>query len=310
MWQNFKSLFTSPVIAFKTVERDGHPHYEMTISSLVCFNLLSLDKTLAHLPDDVGVTLRINESGRIIDHTAMEYLHQFQEECVRDKRTFEIFGLENFVKFTNHSLAARMQDTLLIKEQNIKTDRERFMEEVARNNQLSFETNPVSTINKEGFVYLRRGADKEECHIMAGDHHGCDIRLFDYSHTSAPDYYSKHWHTLITFPWPKAEGENVPDFVITPGHYLERYLVDFSEVEFSDKEGFSDAYRLYGMEGQDPRSHLSTELLDFILEHKGFYVEVHNGVLLAFKPNKQLVNDAGIAELLELAEVTTGAKKA
>jgi len=303
LWQNLASLFKSPVITFKTVERDGNPHYEMTLSSLVCFNLLSLDKTLAHLPDNVGVTLRISESGRIIDHTAMEYLHQFQEECARDERVFELQGLDNFIKFTNHSLAARMQDTLLVKEQQKKSEREKFMEKIAQNHQFAFESTPVSTINKEGFVYLRRGADKEECHTMTGDRNACAIRLFDYSHTAAPDYYSKHWHTLITLPWPTALEDKVPDFVIAPGHYLERYLVDFSEIELTAQEDFSEAYRLYGMEGYDPRPHLSSKLIAFLLQNRGFYIEVHNGLLLAFKPKQQLASEVEIEQLLKLAEI-------
>jgi len=86
LWDNLRSLFKTPVIRVKKQEREGITHYEMTLSSLVCFNLLPLDKLLSSLPPKVGVTLIVTESGRIIDHTAMEYLHQFEEECVRDGR--------------------------------------------------------------------------------------------------------------------------------------------------------------------------------------------------------------------------------
>ncbi len=301
IWENLRSLFKSPVITFRTLERDGKPHYEMTLSSLVCFNLLPLDKTLAHLPDDVGVTLVINESARIIDHTAMEYLHQFQEECVRDKRIFELKGLENFIPFTNHSLAARIQDTILIKEQQQRSEREQFMEHFAKRNQLQFDPTLISTLNKQGFVYLRRGADKEECHSITD---GQGTRLFDYSHTAAPDYYSKHWHTIITAP---CKSDKLPNLVIAPGHYMERYLVDFTEVAL-EENAFSEIYRLYTADGQDPREHLSNELIDFLMQNKGIYLEICNGVLLAFFQNKQLADENELTLLLQLSELVNGEK--
>jgi len=303
IWENLKSLFKSPVITFRTLERDGNTHYEMTLSSLVCFNLLPLDKTLAHLPDGVGVTLIINESGRIIDHTAMEYLHQFQEECVRDGRAFELQGLENFVQFTSHSLAARMQDTLLIKEKQKRSEREEFMESFAHRHQLNFDPTLVSALNEEGFVYLRRGADKEECNAITGNLKGHEIRLFDYSHTAAPDYYSKHWHTIITVQCKTESGANIPDLVITPGHYMERYLFEFTEVALEDNSAFAETYRLYSADGQDPRALLGNGLIDFLTQNKGFYIEVHNGVLLAFIQHRQLANEGDLELLLKLSEL-------
>ncbi len=300
VWENLKNLFKSPVITLRTLEKNDKPHYEMTLSSLVCFNLLPLDKTLAHLPDDVGVTLIINESARIIDHTAMEYLHQFQEECIRDGRAFELKGLENFIQFTNHSLAARIQDTIIVKEQQKRSEREEFMERFANQKQLQFDPTLVSTLNKQGFIYLRRGANKEECHSITNDQ---STRLFDYSHTAAPDYYSKHWHTIVTTP---CKSDKIPDFVIAPGHYMERYLVDFSEVSL-EESAFTETYRLYTTDGQDPRAHLSDELIAFLTQNKGFYLEVCNGVLLAFIQDKQLADENGLALLLKLSELINNA---
>lgn len=299
IWNNLKSLFRSPIIKIRESERGGKPHWEMTLSSVVCFNLLPLDKLLAALPPETGVTLIINESGRIIDHTAMEYLHQFEEECVRDGRPFEIRGLENFFQFTNHSLAARMQDALLTREKHKRSEREEAMESLARERGLEFQPGTVATLNPHGFVYLRRGADKQECNVMSGHHQGCEVRIFDYSHTAAPDYFSKHWHTLIRWSIPAREGA-IPGFVITPGHYLERYLVDFTENTLPEEHPLASAYRLYGSDGRDVTGFITPELSSFLMEHQSFYIEAKGGVMLAFSPNQELADPQQIALLFDL----------
>ncbi|TPW13454.1 MAG: sulfate transporter, partial [Halothiobacillaceae bacterium] len=300
LWTNLKSLFASPVIKVKEVSRNGLPHYEISLSSIVCFNLLPLDKLLINLPSNAGVTLIITESARIIDHTGMEYLHQFQEEYVRDGRLFELVGLENFFKFTRHSLAARMQDAILIKEKAKYSEREEQMALLAKQYGLDPET--VSILNEQNFVYLRRGSDKQESNVMRGDYLGCAVKLFDYSHTAAPDYYSKYWHTLISLRCP---GTSLPDFVITPGHYLARYLVDVYELELVGRADFAEHYRLYGQKEFNPETVVTGELLDFLLRYPGFYLEVRNGVLLAFRPDQQLAKAEEVALLFELARLFT-----
>lgn len=202
MWGSLRDLFSTPVINIKESEREGQPHYQMSLSSVVCFNLLPLDKILHSLQPNAGISLVVTESVRIIDHTGMEYLHQFQEECLREGRFFELEGHENFFQFTNHSLSARMQDAQLIKEQAKSSRRELELETLAKQYGVDFSTSTTSILNAHDFVYLRRGDDKQESNIMSGEYHGCKLRLFDYSHTAAPDYYTKHWHTLILLSCP------------------------------------------------------------------------------------------------------------
>ena len=300
LWRNLRGLFSDPVILVKQEERDGNPHYEITLSSIVCFNLLQLDKLLVNLPPTAGVTLIVNESGRIIDHTGMEYLHQFEDECGRDKRTFELLGLENFFQFTSHSLSARMQDTILIKEKAKRTEREIQMEKLAERWGLELEQGTQSILNVHDFVYLRRGSDKQESNVMTGDFHGCEVRLVDYSHTAAPDYYSKHWHSIITLDCP---ASTVPDFVIAPGLYLRRYLSDYREMTPPVAGEFSDNYRLYAKDEYDPSPYISPEMIEFLVSHKGFYLEVRNGVMLAFNRNQELANAEDIDGLFALVEI-------
>ena len=309
VWQNLRGLFCDPVISVVQKESEGRPHYEIALSSIVCFNLIHLDKLLANLPLGAGVTLVVTESGRIIDHTGMEYLHQFQDECMRDKRKFELQGLENFFQFTNHSLSARMQDVMQIREEAKHSEREVEMEKLAQQWGMKWEPGTFSIHNEHDFVYLRRGSDKQETNVMSGVSHGCEIRLADYSHTAAPDYYTKHWHTIITS---RLSASTISDFVITPGYYLRRYLADYREVESVGANKLPDNYRFYAKkEGGDPSAYLSSELIEFLRNHEGIYLEVQNGVMLSFNRNRDLLSTEEIASLLTLMEIVnaTGSGK-
>ena len=299
--RNLFDLFRSPVIKVKHEDLSG-PHYQITLGSVVCFNLLPLDKLLQSLPADAAVTLTASESGHIIDHTAMEYLHNFQEECLRAGRAFRLMGLENYYQFTPHSLSARMHDAKLIQEKARLSNRSQMMMEIAARHGLKFKEPIVSTLNLHDFVYLRRGDMRQECNIMTGLHSGCHVKLFDYSHTAAPDYYAEHRHTVIILRPQHTEVE-LPDLVVTPGHYLERYLVEFEEIDNPQLLAASPRHRWYRRPDSPTPERLVGQILTLIRNYPGIYVELRDNALLAFHPHRELEAAPDIEALLAIARL-------
>ncbi len=330
LWGNFAGLFRNPVIKVKVVapgvlppatleepfagalpctsdESTERLHYRISLGSVVCFNLLPLDKLLQAIPQGAAITLVVTESGRIIDHTAMEYLHQFREECLHAGRPFEIQGLDNFYQFTRHALSARMHDAKLVKEKVRLSARELQMAEVARRHGFEFAPATVATLNSHDFVYLRRGSDRQESNVMSGVYRGCQVKIFDYSHTAAPDYYAEHRHTLVMLSCPEEGSVQWPNLALTPGHYLERYLVEYQEVDRTSRP----ALRHYCLYAQDPERALAwvgTEIEHLLLDHPGFYVEIRDNVLLAFRPDQGLETPEAIELLLAFAGPVGGAR--
>ena len=305
MRDNFTGLFRNPIIKVKVEDGANGSHYRISLGSIVCFNLLALDKLLRTIPPSAGITLAVTESGRIIDHTAMEYLHQFEEECVHAGRPFEIQGLDHFYQFTRHPLSVRMHDAKLVKDKVRLSAREQQMAEVARHHGFQFTPATVGTLNSHDFVYLRRGTDRQESNVMTGSYHGCQVKLFDYSHTAAPDYHAEHRHTLIL----AHVDTPLPNLVITPGHYLERYLVEFQEVELASHPTFAQHYRLYAHDPARAQTFVEFQLQQLLLDQPGFYVEIRDQVLLAFRPDQDLLSPDAIERLLAFAEAVGGARK-
>ena len=300
--RNLVDIFRSPVIKVKQNEYSGRPNYEITLGSVVCFNLLPLDKLLQSLPQDASITLAASESGHIIDHTAMEYLHNFQEECLREGRAFRLMGMENYYQFTPHALSARMHDAKLVRERVRLSDRSQALAEIATRHGLNFRAEVGGTLNRHDFVYLRRGDMRQQYNVMTGQFAGCHVKLFDYSHTAAPDYYAEHRHTLIMLR-PQDDSMELPDLVVTPGHYLQRYLVEFEEIDSAALAAASREHRWYRQaEGIDPGD-LIKQLLVILENFPGLYIEVRDNALLAFHPDHELESVDNIVSLLGIANL-------
>ena len=319
LWDNFAGLFRSPVIKVKEIAdgeivHGGHAqqrqHYRVSLGSIACFNLLPLDKLLQSLPPTAGITLAITESGHIIDHTAMEYLHQFQEACLQTGRPFEMLGLENFYPFTSHPLSARMRDAKLVKDKAQMSTREQQMAGVASHYGFQFTPDTVGMLNSHDFIYLRRGNNRQESCVMTGSYQGCRIKLFDYSHTAAPDYYAEHRHTLIQLYRLETGDVQLPNLAITPGEYLERYLVEYQEVDMAGCPGLAPHYRFYAQDPAQALAFIRTGLEQLLIQHPGIYVEIRNNALLAFFFFFFLEPAAAIALFLEFAGFVCSARRA
>jgi carbonic anhydrase len=128
----FKEMFTDPVIRIGDA-RGSHERYSVKLvsnsvtggpvgsrkntfkiylSSVTCMNLIKLDKALSKvpIPHKPGSDFVVIVRGLIIDHTAMEYLHHFQERCLHAGHTCTLVGMESFQALSDHALAFRMMN--------------------------------------------------------------------------------------------------------------------------------------------------------------------------------------------------------
>jgi hypothetical protein len=73
-------------------------------------NLIKLDKALGKIvvPPLPKADFMVIVAGQIIDHTAMEYLHHFQDQCIEAGHTCAIVGMDHFRAFSDHVLAYRV----------------------------------------------------------------------------------------------------------------------------------------------------------------------------------------------------------
>ncbi|HEX4968066.1 MAG TPA: SulP family inorganic anion transporter [Nitrospiraceae bacterium] len=88
--------------------------YKIYLSSVTCMNLMKLDKALSQIVvlPNTKANYMVIMAGQVIDHTAMEYLHNFQDQCIEAGHTCALVGMDHFRTFSDHVLAYRVKHTL------------------------------------------------------------------------------------------------------------------------------------------------------------------------------------------------------
>ena len=127
----FKELFRNPVIRIGdarsarevmtvsatavlrgTVGEMKNP-YKIYLSSATCMNLVKLDAALKKIvvPEGMKANYMLILAGKVVDHTTMEYLHNFQDRAIEGGHTCVLVGMEHFRGLSDHALAYRVSQT-------------------------------------------------------------------------------------------------------------------------------------------------------------------------------------------------------
>ena len=124
----FKELFRNPIIRIGdgrgarevmtvaanavlrgTVGEMKNP-YKIYLSSATCMNLVKLDAALKKIvvPEGSKANYMLILAGKVVDHTTMEYLHNFQDRAIEAGHTCVLVGMEHFRGLSDHALAYRV----------------------------------------------------------------------------------------------------------------------------------------------------------------------------------------------------------
>lgn len=105
------SVMTVATSAIRGTVGEMKNPYKIYLSSVTCMNLMKLDKALHEtlvVPPNSKANFLIILAGQVIDHTSMEYLHHFQDQCIEAGHTCAIVGMDHFRAFSDHVLAYRV----------------------------------------------------------------------------------------------------------------------------------------------------------------------------------------------------------
>jgi MFS superfamily sulfate permease-like transporter len=92
------------------VKEDEAGTYHVAISGAAVFsNFMSLKSMLAGLPEQKSISFDLSEA-ELIDHTVMEFIHDFSNEYTHSGGTCKIVGLDDHEPYSDHPLAARRKN--------------------------------------------------------------------------------------------------------------------------------------------------------------------------------------------------------
>lgn len=107
------SVMTVATSAIRGTVGEMKNPYKIYLSSVTCMNLMKLDKALNEtlvVPPNSKANFLIILAGQVIDHTSMEYLHHFQDQCIEAGHTCAIVGMDHFRAFSDHVLGYRVNN--------------------------------------------------------------------------------------------------------------------------------------------------------------------------------------------------------
>lgn len=92
------------------VRKDQANTYHVAISGAAVFsNFMALKSMLAELPEKHTISFDLSEA-ELIDHTVMEFIHDFINEYTHNGGKCIVVGLDNLKPFSNHELAGRRKE--------------------------------------------------------------------------------------------------------------------------------------------------------------------------------------------------------
>jgi MFS superfamily sulfate permease-like transporter len=108
--ERYSSVMSVATTAIRSTVAETTNPYKIYLSSVTCMNLMKLDHSLSQIgvPPSTKGDYVIIVAGKVIDHTAMDYLHNFQDQCINAGHTCVLVGMHHFRTFSDHVLAYRV----------------------------------------------------------------------------------------------------------------------------------------------------------------------------------------------------------
>lgn len=144
---------------------------------------------------------------------------------------------------------------------------------------------------------LRRGFHQWSANGMAGRRGGREVRVFDFHYRHRERGKGSTDLTVVLVP---GGGAGLPDFVLAPENVLQKLGEVFgtADIDFLTHPRFSERYLLRGANEAAIRRAFSAEALELIGSETGWYVEVANAHLAAYRGTTHL-NPKAVPDLVE-----------
>jgi hypothetical protein len=261
---------------------------------------LGLKKYLDKLPNGKHVIIDVNEA-KLIDHTYMENLHQFEIDYHQKGGSVEVQGMEHQHPISDHPLAMRVFDAKYQEKASkiVLDSRQRELEKFAKKNDMAFRPLPIM----DSFKYLnfkyfqgKKVNLRTNRLIKTIDHtrfEFSDMDISEMSNLSGLNYN-------MSFLTATDVIQHIPFFVLEKETALNKVVQD---IDFNDYPTFSDKYLLTSTEAEEAKAFFTPAIITYLEKHadKNFTIRSRDSRLLIFK-GEGLLSPAQMQELFEIAK--------
>lgn len=275
-----KNILKPNVLMFK--EENGN--YFISVKHFCSFLNFNMLKTkLEAIPEQSDVILDFSMCG-FVDHSVMENVHDYQELFHKKGGNIGVIGLDVLGTKSEHPFALRR----LLPLQNFipsnKTKRQKSLEMVASDFELSFD--PFSErggVFLENFIYFKTKKVEHIFNQLSAKNK--PYHLFDITFSEGEFIAKEVVRSTMLFI---KTSPNVPVFTLDREGLLERLyaLTGYKDIDIEAHADFSNRFYLRGENERDIRTLFTDELVLFFESNAYYHIESSKDGLLVFSKER------------------------
>lgn len=292
----FRSIF-KPTIKTK-IEQENKVYLEIEgVSNF--FTILKLQRKLVALPPEQHVVASFTHA-HLVDHTILEYIHDFSIEYERKGGIFDIVGLGKHVSSSTHPDSLHLLLTNGTFAQKSLTQRQQRLDEIAKANRWHF--NPQvswDTSFFQDFEFLQSKPIEYVSNTINGVFQRSQNKswtISDITFNEGALIVTAVYHTTVLAI---NLTKTLPVFILEKGQFMEfmERALDLKDIHLQNHPELSKRYHLKAYNETSIQELFDKEeLIEFLLNHERYHIECNGNSLLIFKK----LRFASIQEILAM----------
>ncbi len=280
-----RSLFKAN---YKITEKDDS--YFIAVKDAAIFsNLIGFKKLFAAIKPGKKVVLNFADA-RIVDHSFMEQLHQFEEQYQQNGSTVSVTGFEHFQFFSNHPLSARKFSPNNLNKIEIKLNpRQIELRKFAENKGIIYFPQTIkNSLKFKGFPIEKGAKILYEENILCTYADFGKAEVSDITLSQGAGIVREDTHLTVVHI---SELDNtIPNFALEPeGLWTKFSEVAFGkDIDFKSHPDFSKKYYLRGDDEAGLYEFFNENLISFLENHPSMHVESQRNKLLLYQKHSKL----------------------
>lgn len=285
-----KNIVKPNVLMYK--EEDNN--YFISVKHFCSFlNFNNLKNKLSVIPEQKDVIIDFSMC-EFVDHSVMENLHDYQELFHKKGGNIEIIGLDVLDAKSQHPFALRRLLPIPGLINNSKTKRQKDLELMASNFNLSYNPERQTTIfHLENFMFFKTKKIEYTYNHLSDDNGSNSI--FDITFSEG-EFIAKEVvrSTMLYIKLRK----KVPQFTLIKEGLLERFyaLTREKDIDIPNQNDFSKQFYLNGENRKEIQSFFNDDIVRFFESNTYYHVESNKDALIIF--NKERIASVKEIKLL------------
>lgn len=272
--------------------------YLLKLRGIVNFlGLLKISNLIDQIPDGADTTVDLKES-RLVGHTVLETLYDFQTLHANTGGEVKIVGLDNHLSSSRHKLAIQVNLDYEVQ----RTKRQKMLEEMALSYGWSFQARKFENLDYfKSFYFFKTRPIEQELNIIAHEDEGMSLELVDMTFEEGAFHLNEEYETtvgLLRLPF------QIPRFTIERKEFFDRLLplTEHKDIDYKRYTNFSKNYSVKVDNEKEMDAFMTEEMRELIKSCGIEHLESNGEAILMFSHNFQLAQLPDYSLMIDFVE--------